>query len=281
MSSTDAPDRISRAHELGEFLRARRTALSPDSAGLPGTGRRRVRGLRREEVAALASISTDHYTRLEQGRRTASEAVLEALARVLRLASDERAYLFELSGKEADRSAHPARQSARPELLRLLADLTTTPAMLLGRRTDVLAWNESAAALFVDFARFPLPERNFVRLVFVDPELRSRYPDWEHVARSCAAQLRMEAAAAPGDPLLAELVAELSGRDADFRRWWGAHHVAARESGSKVLRHPAVGELVLDWSTLTCAADPDQQLITLTAEPGTPHREALLRLSGR
>ncbi|MEU6132731.1 helix-turn-helix domain-containing protein [Saccharopolyspora sp. NPDC047091] len=265
---------------LGDFLRARRAALTPAAAGLGSSGgRRRVRGLRREEVAALASISTDHYTRLEQGRRTASEPVLEALARVLLLGADERAYLFELSGKDAGRPARPVRQRARPELLRLLADLTTTPAMLLGRRTDVLAWNPMAAALYTDFDRIPLRRRNFVRLVFLEPEVRSRYPRWPEVARACTAQLRMEAAAAPGDPLLAELVAELSAQDADFRRWWGAHQVAARESGSKVLRHPVAGELVLDWSALASTADPDQQLIALTAEPGTPGHDGLGRLA--
>ncbi|WP_243793944.1 helix-turn-helix domain-containing protein [Saccharopolyspora gloriosae] len=268
--------------ELGDFLRARRRELSPAAVGLPGSGgRRRVEGLRREEVAALTSISTDYYTRLEQGRRQASEPVLDALARVLRLGDDERAYLFEVSGKDAVRPRRRAGQEAQPQLRRLLADLTGTPAVVLGRRTDVLAWNPMAAALFIDFARIPLRERNFVRLVFTDPAFRALYPDWEYTAQACAAQLRMEAALDPDDPELAELVGELSALDPDFRRWWGAHEVAVRGTGAKSLHHPIIGDVTLDWSTLTCADDPDQQLITLTAEPGTPDHDGLRLLAAR
>ncbi|GAB2662624.1 helix-turn-helix domain-containing protein [Saccharopolyspora gloriosae] len=275
---TDAAHRS----ELGDFLRARRGQLSPAAVGLPGSGgRRRVRGLRREEVAALTSISTDHYTRLEQGRRQASEPVLDALARVLRLGDDERAYLFGLSGKDAAPPGHRVVQEARPQLRRLLDDLTGTPAVVLGRRTDVLAWNPMAAALFLDFARIPPQQRNFVRLVFTDPAFRALYPDWEHTAQACAAQLRMEAALDPDDPALAELVGELSALDPDFRRWWGAHEVAVRSEGAKRLCHPIAGDLTLDWSTLTCATDPGQQLIALTAEPGTPGDDGLRLLAAR
>ncbi|GGX28316.1 helix-turn-helix domain-containing protein [Streptomyces lomondensis] len=265
--------------ELGDFLKARRGELSPATAGLPDDGRRRVPGLRREEVALLASISPDYYTRLEQGRRRASEPVLHALARALRLSEDERAYLFELSGKDAGRPRRRPAQQVQPQLRRLLDDLTNTPALVLGRCTDVLAWNSLAAALFTDFALIPEDRRNFVRLVFRDPAVRALYIDWDYMARACVAQLRMEAARDPENPRLTTLVGELSVRDPDFRTWWGDHRVAARTAGTKDLRHPMVGELTLDWSTLTDAADPEQHLIALTAAPGTPSHDGL-RLLG-
>jgi transcriptional regulator with XRE-family HTH domain len=267
--------------ELGDFLQARRSELSPDMVGLPGAGnRRRVRGLRREEVAALASISTDFYTRLEQGRRRASPEVLSALARVLRLSADERAYVFELSGRE-QRPVRPSPPQAQPQLRRLLGDLATTPAVVLGRRTDILAWNPMAAALFTDFGRLPEKNRNFVRLVFCDQVVRGLYPHWEYAARNGVAQLRREAARDPDDPELAALVEELSARDKDFQRWWTAHQVALRSAGTNEVRHPVVGDLTLDWAALVCTADPDQQLFTWTAEPGTPSHGALRELASR
>ncbi|MFI7610390.1 helix-turn-helix domain-containing protein [Nonomuraea terrae] len=268
----------SNAHpsELGDFLKARRTELSPAMVGLADAGgRRRVKGLRREEVAMLASISTDYYTRLEQGRRQASAPVLDTIARVLRLSDDERAYMFELSGKDAARPRRRVTQKVQPQLRRLLDDLATTPAVVLGRRTDILAWNPMAAALFTDFSRIPERKRNFVRLVFADPAVRALYPEWEYMAKAGVAQLRMEAARDPKDPRLMDLVGELSVQDQDFRRWWGSHNVAVREMGTKVLRHPVAGDLTLDWSTLTFAPDPDQQLVTFTAEPGTPSHDGL------
>lgn len=266
-------------NELGDFLRARRTELTPSAVGLPGTGsRRRVTGLRREEVAALASISTDFYTRIEQGRRRASTEVLDTIARVLRLSADEHAYMLELCGKEARPSPRPP-QRVQPQLRRLLDDLATTPAVILGRRTDILAWNPMAAALFTDFALLDPHDRNFVRLVFCDPGVRALYPRWEYAACNGVAQLRMEAAKYPDDPDLATLVRELSGRDADFHRWWTAHHVAVRGVGTNALRHPTAGDLVLDWSSVTCNADPDQQLFTWTAEPGSPSCAALRALA--
>ncbi|CAM5735136.1 Helix-turn-helix domain-containing protein OS=Streptomyces tendae OX=1932 GN=GUR47_24515 PE=4 SV=1 [Streptomyces tendae] len=201
--------------------------------------------------------------------------MLDTLARVLRLDDGERAYMSELSGRDAARPRRRTPQRVRPQLQRLLADLSTTPAVVLGRRTDILAWNSMAAALFTDFARIPERKRNFVRLVFREPAVRALYPDWEWVAQTTLAQLRREAARDPKDPRLAELVGELSLQDPDFRRWWGAHRVAAQGSGTKVLNHPVAGPLTLDWSFLTSTDDPDQQLITLTAEPGTPSHDRL------
>ncbi|MFB7286720.1 helix-turn-helix domain-containing protein [Actinacidiphila glaucinigra] len=270
MSSSTSPA------ELGAFLKARRAELSPDAVGLPeSAGSRRVPGLRREEVAVLAAISTDYYTRLEQGRMQASAPVLNTLARVLLLDDDQRAYLFELAGRLTDRPARRAPQKAQPRLQRLLDDLGTTAGIVLGRRMDILAWNPLAAALVTDFSNIPEKHRNYIRLVFTDPDMRELYADWKNVAHTCVAQLRMEAGRDPGNPRLASLVGELSVQDADFRRWWAAHHVAVRGVGTKVLRHPVVGELTLDWDTLASTTDTDQQLVVWSAEPGSPSHDAL------
>ncbi|MBC3191759.1 helix-turn-helix transcriptional regulator [Pseudonocardia sp. C8] len=264
-----------RHSELGEFLKVRRAEIGPREAGLPDVGTRRVPGLRREEVALLAAISTDYYTRIEQGRIRASEPVLEAIARVLQLDEDHRGYLFELAGKDPAPPRRRTAQRVQPQLRRLLDDLTTTPAVVLGRRMDVLEWNRMAAALIIDFGGIPVRHRNFVRLAFLEPSVRALYPQWDDVGHMCVAQLRREAAHAPEDPRLAELVGELSVRDEDFRRWWGTHHVATRSVGTKLYRHPDAGDLTLDWDTLTCTTDPEQQLVVWTAEPGSRSEEGL------
>lgn len=266
-------------NELGDFLKARRQGLDPVTAGLPSPGsRRRVNGLRREEVALLASISPDFYARLEQGRRQASEPVLNALAQVLRLNDDERRYLFELAGKEAARTV-VHEQKAQPELQRLLDDFTYVPALVLGHFTDILAWNPLAAALLYDFGQTPPSQRNFLWLLLREPSFKSLYLQWEDMARGCVEQVRMQAARQPDHPRLTELVSELSAVDAHFRRWWADHGVAANTVGTKLFRHPVVGELALQWSNLVSAFEPDQQLITLTAEPGTQSHDRLRRLA--
>ncbi|MDX2821218.1 XRE family transcriptional regulator [Streptomyces ipomoeae] len=267
-------------NELGEFLKKRRSELSPRTVGLPDTGGpRRVAGLRREEIAQLASISTDYYTRLEQGRIQASAPVLDTLARVLHLDDDERGYLFQLAGKTTPRTRRRGRQKVQPQLQRVLDDLTATPAIVQGRRGDVLAWNALAAALVTDFSRLPEKHRNYPRIIFTDPAMRSLYADWQTSAHIAVAQLRMEAAQYPEDPRLIELVGELSTRDKQFAKWWGDHKVAARTVGTKTLNHPVVGELVLDWDTLACSTDAEQELVVWTAEPGTPSYEGLRFLS--
>jgi transcriptional regulator with XRE-family HTH domain len=267
-------------NELGEFLKARRAELSPRTLGLPETGGpRRVAGLRREEVALLATISTDYYTRLEQGRIEPSASVLAALARVLHLGDDQRDHLLEIAGKKANRPRRRAAQKVRPQLQRLLDDLTSTPALVMGRRMDILAWNSLAAALFVDFAKIPEKKRNYVRLLFTESFMKSLHVDWESVARGSVAQLRMEAARYPDDTRLAALVGELSVRGTQFRQWWGAHHVAARTVGTKTFKHPVVGDLTLDGDTFACSTDADQQLVIWTAAPGTPSYEGLCFLA--
>ncbi len=244
--------------------------------GLPESGAlRRVPGLRREEVAQLAAISTVYYTRLEQGRIEASTPVLIALARVLRLDEDQRDYMLQLAGKENARPRRLAAQKVRPPTRRLLDNLADTPALVLGRRMDILAWNSLAAALMTDFSQIPEEHRNSVRLVFTDPAFRELYVDWEDSARNTVAFLRMEAADNPGDPRMIALVEELSEQDPQFREWWAARHVAHHSTGTKAFRHPVAGDLTLDWEALTCPTDPDQQLVILTAEPGTPSHEGL------
>ncbi|WP_228447219.1 helix-turn-helix domain-containing protein [Streptomyces paludis] len=253
----------------------RRAAGLPEAVG----GRRRVKGLRREEVALLASISTDYYTRLEQGRRQASAPVLDTLARVLHLDEEERTYMLELAGKSAARPRRQAAQTVRPQLRRLLGELTTSSALVLGRRMDILAWNPMAAALITDFSVIPEKHRNYAWLLFRDPATRKLHTNWADIARSCVAMLRREAGRAPGDQRMARLVGELSMADDDFRRWWGEHHIAGRTRGNKALHHPVAGDLTLDWDALSCAGDPEQQLVIWTAEPGTPSHDALRLLA--
>jgi transcriptional regulator with XRE-family HTH domain len=263
-------------NELGEFLKTRRAELSPRTVGLPETGgMRRVKGLRREEVAQLAAISTEYYTRLEQGRIQASGPVLSALSQVLRLDGDQQAYLFELAGKNQDRPRRRAVQKVQPTLQRLLDNLIDTPAIIVGRRTDILAWNSLAAALMTDYAKIPEKKRNHTRILFTDPAMRTLYADWEEVAHTTVAQLRIQAAKYPDDPRLATLVGELSLQDPHFRHWWGEHHVATHTTGTKTFHHPVAGELTLDWDSLTASIDAEQQLVVLTAEPGSPSHDAL------
>ncbi|MBW8795445.1 MAG: helix-turn-helix domain-containing protein [Streptomyces sp.] len=266
-------------NELGEFLKARRAELTPRTVGLPDTGDRRVPGLRREEVALLATISTDYYTRLEQGRIRPSASVLATLAHVLHLSDHQRDHLFQLVGRPRARHRRPAAQKTHPQLRRLLDDLTSSPGLVIGRRLDILAWNPLAAAVLTDFDKVPAKRRNYARLMFTDPAFRELCLDWRTNARACVTQLRLEAARYPGDPGLAALVGELSVADADFRQWWAGRQMNGLRAGTKRLRHPVVGDLTLDWDSLTCTAAPTQKLLIATAEPGTPPHDQLLLLA--
>ncbi|MFJ4031372.1 helix-turn-helix domain-containing protein [Streptomyces griseoluteus] len=262
--------------ELGAFLKDRRRALSPRAIGLPDSdSSRQVKGLRREEVALLAAISTDYYARIEQGRVQASISVLNRIARVLHLDNDQREYMHELAGKKTDGPHRIPPQRVQPQLRRLLHGLVNTPAIVLGRRLDILAWNPLASALITDFAKIPEKKRNYVRLIFTDPVMRTLYDDWQHIARTTVAQLRMEATRDSKDMRLCNLVGELNIKDEDFRRWWVDHQISVSTIGTKLLHHPIAGDMTLHWDTVTCPADPDQQLVTLTAEPGTPSHDGL------
>ncbi|WP_338692901.1 helix-turn-helix domain-containing protein [Streptomyces sp. Q6] len=265
------------ARRLGEFLKARRAELCPSECGLPETDSRRVAGLRREEVARLAAISVDYYTRLEQGRVRASASVLDTLSRALRLDEDQERYLYEVAGRTDDRPrrTRPPVQEVRPALRRLLAQLTQTPALVLGRRLDVLAWNVSAVALYTDFAAIPVAHRNYLRLMFSHPAIRALHREWEHDARDAVAAVRMEAGTDPDDPELARLVGDLTLRDSDFGRWWAEHRVNSATSGTKHYRHPLVGDLTLDCDTWSGSDGSGQRLMVLTAEAGSPSHDAL------
>ncbi|WP_178946113.1 helix-turn-helix domain-containing protein [Kocuria sp. TGY1127_2] len=263
-------------NELGTFLKTRRGELTPRDAGLPeGSGTRRVVGLRREEVAQLASISPDYYTRIEQGRIKVSAPVLNTLAEVLQMDDDQRRYLVSLAGKPSNRAPRRTVQKVQPQLRRLLGDLMATPAIVMGRRMDILAWNDLAAAMMVDFGKIPQKHRNYVRILFTDPVMRALYADWESVAQTAVAQLRMEAAKYPDDPRLSSLVGELSVQDSQFSQWWAGRTVKSLTIGTKTLNHATVGELVLDWDTLVEAHDAEQQLVVWTAPPESATHEAL------
>ncbi|MFH9553354.1 helix-turn-helix domain-containing protein [Streptomyces sp. NPDC017435] len=262
-------------NELGQFLKLRRAELSPRTVGLPDTSGRRVPGLRREEVALLAGISSYSYARLEQGRAPVTGAVLAALVRVLHLDDDQRDHLFALAAIDERAPRRRQAQKVQPQLKRLLDELSATPALVLGRRMDILAWNAMAAALLTDFERVPDKKRNYAWLLFTDPAFRELYPDWRTIARACVTQLRMEAVKCPGDHEFTALVGELSVTDADFRQWWAGRHMPGLRVGTKRLRHPIAGDLTLDRDSLTCTADPAQQLVVLTAEPGTSSHDGL------
>jgi transcriptional regulator with XRE-family HTH domain len=264
--------------ELGDFLRARRAEVTPEEVGLPTSGHpRRVTGLRREEVAQLASISVDYYTRIEQGRLAgASASALAAIARALRLSLDETRYLHQLAHKsEAPRRRKRVQQQVHPQTQRLLDNLTDTPALVLGRHMSVLAWNCLAAALYTDFGTLPLRDRNLLRLTFLDPHIRDLYTDWESAARNCVAFARTDVAHSPADPELQALVGELSVLDEDFRQWWALHDVAYKTFGTKQFHHAVAGDLTLDWQILTCPHDPDQSIMVMTAPSGSPSQQAL------
>ncbi|WP_413253489.1 helix-turn-helix transcriptional regulator [Streptomyces pseudovenezuelae] len=265
-------------HELGQFLRARRGELSPEELGLPAThdAQRRVAGLRRQEVADGVAISQDYYARIEQGRLAPSEPVLEAIAHFLRLKPDQRDYLEGLAQRAERRTPpRPRPKLVRPQLQRLLDQLTDTPAIIVGKYLDIVAWNPLASALMVDLGRMTAHERNYVRMVFTDQRVRDLYYDWEAMARSSVATLRLQAADNPHDPRLAALVGELSLVSPHFRQWWADHRVARPDFGSKTIRHPELGDLTLDWDAFSYVGDPDQQLVMWSADQNSTSHDKL------
>ncbi|PRX96699.1 helix-turn-helix transcriptional regulator [Allonocardiopsis opalescens] len=258
---------------LGEFLRARRAALRPDDIGMASHGVRRVAGLRREEVAVLAGVNADYYTRLEQGReRNPSPQVLDALGRALRLDADARAHLFRLAGAAPDyRGSRRGAERAGPALRQLMDGYPNTPAFVLGRTLDVLAANALADALFAPFD----PADNLARMVFLDPAARDFYLDWDRTAQATVANLREAAGFDPDDPRLRELVAALSERSPAFTRLWQAHDVRGKTRDAKRLHHPDVGPLTLTYQSFDVRDAPGQQLVIYHAEPGGADAQAL------
>ncbi|MGD1219528.1 helix-turn-helix domain-containing protein [Streptomyces krungchingensis] len=273
---------LDRRAELSEFLRSRRARLKPEDVGLPDFGRhRRVPGLRREELAQLAGVSVAYYTRLEQGNgRNVSAEVLDAIARALRLTDAEHAHLTHLAKPKQHKKKQAARpQQVRPALRQLLDSMDGVPAYLTGRRSDILAWNRMAAAIFGDWSEMPPQERNWARLVFLKPEYRDLYVEWEQKAIDIVCMLRMDAGCHPDDPRLSALVGELSVKSADFRRLWATHDVKEKSHGMKHLRHPLVGELSLRFESFRLLDDGELALITYHAEPDSASAQALRLLA--
>ena len=269
---------------MAEFLRSARSRLTPQEAGLddPGMRRRRVPGLRREELARLAGVSVDYYTRLEQGRsRSASAEVLDALATALRLDDAERSHLHVLARPRPARRRRPRPQRVHPATWDMLDALEETcrPGFVLGRRLDVLAHNRLAGRLITDFRALPAAERNQARFVFLDPHARELYRDWARVAADTAAMLRLDAGRHPDDPALSALVGELSIRSEEFRRFWSDNKVHRRTTGTKDYHHPLVGDLTVTYQALTPGDDPDQTLFVYGTEPGSPSETSLRLLT--
>lgn len=202
------------------------------------------------------------------------------MARVLQLDDDQRAYFDDLASRDDFRPPPRRRQRGlQPQLQRLLDNMSDTPAFAIEPRTEIVAWNSLAVALIADFGRIPAQDRYYIRLLFEDPAMHELYADWEGVTRLSIAQLRMHNTQNPGDRVLAGLVGDLSLQHAEFRQWWAHHNVANRDAGSKHLRHPVVGDLHLDWSALTWAANPRLQIIAWTAEPGSASHDKIRLLA--
>jgi transcriptional regulator with XRE-family HTH domain len=272
--------------ELGEFLRSRRDRLTPDDVGVHSYGRRRVPGLRREELAQLAGVSMTYLTRLEQGQsQSASDAVIGALARALRLDADERAHLFSLAHPAPpQRPRDPAPETAKPGAEQLLHAMGDVPAVLLGRFNDVLAWNRAGHLLLAGHLDLDAPDSgedrpNQLRLLFLDPHTRDLYVDWEREAAVAVASLRYMAAQFTHDRRLAELVGELSMNSPEFARLWAGHDVRLCTSGVKRFHHPEVGELELSYEVLHLPEGNGQRILTHTAEPGSASSAALRLLA--
>ncbi|UNO41151.1 helix-turn-helix transcriptional regulator [Streptomyces sp. MST-110588] len=271
-----------RSRELADFLRTRRARITPDRAGLPADGRpRRVPGLRRDEAARLAGVSTEYYTRLEQGRaHNPSPEVLQALARALQLDASEREHLTDLLARPtATRRAPAGPQRVRPGLHLMLHTLEHVPAFVLGRRTDVLACNRLAREVLTDFDALPAPRRNIARYYLLDPEARERVGDWERIAAETVAMLRLEAGRYPHDRQLADLVGELTLRCPEFSTWWNDHRVLRRTHGAKHYRHPLVGDLHFAYESFQAPGDTDQTLCVYNVEPGSETARALQLLA--
>jgi transcriptional regulator with XRE-family HTH domain len=260
------PDRGQARAEFADLLRSRRARLTPADVGLPAGVRRRTPGLRREEVAQLAGMSTTYYTFLEQGRDVRpSRQVLGALAQALRLSATERAHLFQLA-----RVAPPADDDAQAEVLApalgaLVAHLDPYPAYVKGRRWDVLAANRAARGLFTDWMARARDDRNLLWWTFTDPAARKVFVDWEHEAAATLARFRAAAARRPGDPDFAELIERLHEASPEVRSWWPRHDVMPVAGGVKRLHHPAIGDVTFEHVVLQVADHPEQTLVSFTS----------------
>jgi transcriptional regulator with XRE-family HTH domain len=271
--------------QVREFLTSRRAKITPAQAGLPVAGQRRVPGLRRSEVAALAGMSVEYYAKLERGSLAGvSAGVLDAIARALQLDDAERVHLLRLA-HEADgsnailRPRRPKQPTARPSRQWMLDAITTAPAIIANNRLDLLAANHLGRALHCNVYGDPTRQPNFARFTFLDSSARRFYPDWDLAADMCVANLRTAAGKDPHDKGLHDLVGELSTRSDDFRRRWGAHNVRTHGTGIKHFRHHIVGDLTLIYESMDLRAEPDLAMTVYTTEPGSPSEDALRLLA--
>ncbi|MET8827907.1 helix-turn-helix transcriptional regulator [Streptomyces sp. NPDC004610] len=272
---------MAEARELGEFLRSRRGRIRPEDVGFAsGSGPRRVPGLRREEVAHLAGVSVDYYVRLEQGRnRGVSDAVLGAVAEALRLEPDERDHLTRLA--RPDRTAGPPGERKTRAGIQQLLDWIAAPALVMGHRMDVVAWNRPVCALITQFAALPAARRNLARLHLLDEEIGARYPDRDFIAKEAVGHLRIAAGLHPRDRELRRLIAELVAGSPEFRHHWERHAVRVKSSGHKRLVHPEAGPLTLAYEITRFPQEPELSLLVYTAAPGSPEAAVLRGLAER
>ncbi|MFE6334207.1 helix-turn-helix transcriptional regulator [Streptomyces sp. NPDC057798] len=262
--------------DLAGFLRTRRSRVDPAAAGIPTDSRRRVEGLRREEVAHLSGVSVDYYVRLEQGRATQpSEQVLDALARVLGLDETERGHLYRLARQRRHRAKAPGGR-LRPELLRVLDLVSDAPALIMNHRMDVLAGNRLARLLYGR----PMPGLNTARHIFLEEAERGLYADWENCTLDVVGHLRLAAGKYPEDPRLASLIGELAMGSERFRRLWARADVRARSHGRKTYRHPLVGLLELHHENFALPNESGIELLVLSAPPAGPAEDGLRLLAG-
>lgn len=269
--------------ETREFLASRRARITPQQAGLASYGRRRVPGLRREEVAMLAGVSTDYYAKLERGNLTGvSDSVLDAIARALQLDDAERAHLHDLAAA-ANAAPHTRRpippRAVRAGVQRILDGMTEVPAFVRNGRLDILAASQLGYALYSPVYDDPARPANLARFAFLDNHSRDFYPDWEAAANTAVALLRTEAGRNPYDRGLTDLVGELVTRSETFRTRWAAHNVRLHLSGTKRFNHPAIGELTLSFEAMALSADTGLTLTAYTAEPDSPSADGLKLLA--
>jgi len=270
--------------EIREFLTSRRARITPDQVGLPIYGEhRRVPGLRREEVALLAGVSVDYYTRLERGNAAGvSDSVLDALARALQLDEAERSHLIDLARATqpatASRRRRPTKQQIRPGVQRILDAITQAPAFIRNGRLDILAANQLGYALYSTHLT-PGRPANTARFVFLDPRSEDFYDDWDHVASEVVAILRSEAGRNAYDRELTNLIGELSTHSEPFRTKWAAHNVRFHDTGTKRLHHPIVGDLELTYEAMELSTDTGLTMFAYTAEPGSSSEQGI-RLLG-
>ena len=265
---------------LGEFLRSRRDRTQPEDVGVAARTGRRVPGLRREEVASLAGVSADYLRRLEQGRVLPSVDLLDALAQAMRLGAADRLHLEALADRARGRRRQgPPITAARPSLLRTLDALSPTPAVVLGRCCEVLAWNPTGAALDDAVAQRPPQERNVARRIVLEPSARELYPEWEALVQEVADVLRLNTARFPDDAGLAGLVDDLLAGSRTFARCWARLDVFEKSFGRKLLDHPLVGRLELTYEAFEIAPGSGQALLVYTAEPESPTAQAIEELA--